>query len=79
MTVDQRRAARESNPFRPFTISLAGGRAHRVTHRDYLSLSPSGRTAIVYRDDDSFSILDVLLVTEVEVDAPGPQPTGTSA
>ena len=70
MTVDQMKAARETNPFRPFTIQLADGRAHRIPHRDYLSMSPGGRTVIVYRADEAFSILDLLLVTELRVDTP---------
>ena len=31
--------------------------------------SPSGRTMIVYQPDDSFNIVDLLLVTDLEVDA----------
>src|SRR5436190_21908584 len=49
MTIEQLRAAREANPFRPFTIDLADGRSLPVPHRDYLSMSPGGRTAIVYQ------------------------------
>ena len=70
MTIDHMRATREANPFRPFTIHLADGRTHPVLQRDYLSMSPAGRTVIVYHPDDSFSILDLLLVTEVTVDVP---------
>ena len=65
MTSEQLRATRESHPFRPFTIHLADGRSYRVPHRDYVSMSPSGRTVIVYQNDEAFSILDRLLVTEL--------------
>ncbi|MGL4553696.1 MAG: hypothetical protein ACRC33_21240 [Gemmataceae bacterium] len=44
MTVDQLRATRDAVPFRPFLIHLTDGRAYRIPHRDYLSISPSGRT-----------------------------------
>ena len=30
-------------------------------------MSPSGRTIIVYQEDDGFSILDLLLTTEIEM------------
>ncbi len=76
MTIEQLRATREASPFRPFTIHLAGGRSFRVPHRDYLSMSPGGRTVIVYQSDEAFSILDLLLVTELTIDSPTAQPTG---
>ncbi len=67
MTADQLRTMREANPFRPFTIHLADGRALPVPHRDFVSQSPSGRTIIVYRSDEGFSVVDLYLVTELEV------------
>ncbi len=76
MTIEQLRTAREANPFRPFTIHLADGRSHRVPHRDYLSMSPTGRTVIVYQSGEAFSILDLLLVTELTIDAPAGQAAG---
>jgi hypothetical protein len=66
MTADQLRSLRDATPFRPFVIHLADGRTHRVIHRDFLLLSPGGRTAIIYRNDEAFSIVDVLLITELE-------------
>lgn len=75
MTIEQMRATREANPFRAFTIKLADGQSLRVPHRDYLSMSPSGRTVIVYQPDELFSILDLLLVTELTIDAPAAQLT----
>lgn len=79
MTVEQLRATREAHPFRPFTLHLADGRSLRVPHRDYLSLSPSGRTVIIYQTDESFSILDLLLVTELKIDPPLSQTTANGA
>lgn len=67
MTIEQLRAAHHAQPFRPFTIHLADGRAFTIPHRDFLSHSPTGRTIIVYHPNDSFSIIDLLLVTELEV------------
>jgi hypothetical protein len=69
MTANQLRAMRESHPFRPFTIHLADGRSLAVPHRDFVSQSPGGRTIIVYGSDESFCIVDLYLVTELEVQA----------
>jgi hypothetical protein len=67
MTIEQLRAMHQAVPFRPFTIDLADGRHLYVPHREFLSHSPSGRTVIVYGEDESFSIIDLLLVTELKV------------
>ena len=73
MTAEKLRDTRDANPFRPFMIHMADGRSLRVPHRDYLSMSPGGRTVIVYQADESFSILDLLLVNELTIDAPAVQ------
>jgi hypothetical protein len=62
-------------PFRPFTIRMADGRQFLVRHPDFVSRSPTGRTVIVWHDDDSCSILDLLLMTELEVAKPESQTT----
>jgi len=77
MTAEQLRAMREANPFRPFTIHLTDGRALAIPHRDFVSQSPGGRTIIVYRSDEAFSVVDLYLVTELEVQSP--TDTGSSA
>jgi hypothetical protein len=46
---------------------MADGRAFYVTHPDFVALSPSGRTVIVYEPDENFSILDLLLMSELQV------------
>jgi hypothetical protein len=74
VTSEQMRGAREANPFRPFTLRMADGRSFRILHRDYVSVSPGGRTVIVYEANESFSILDLLLATELSVDPPAGQP-----
>lgn len=75
MNVDQIRLVREANPFVPFTVHLADGRSHRVPHRDYLSMSPGGRTVIVYESDEAGHLLDSLLITELSLDKPAPAAT----
>ena len=53
-------------PFRPFVIHLADGRAIPVRHREFIMAAPSGRTMIVYQPDDSWNVIDLLLVTDLE-------------
>ena len=67
MTIEQLRVVSQARPFRPFTLHLADGEKLHVPHADFLSHSPNGRTLIVYSEDDSFSIVDLLLVTRLEV------------
>ena len=54
-------------PFKPFIIHLADGRPIPVKHREFMATSLSGRTIVVYEREDSFNIIDLLLVTSLEV------------
>ncbi|HTM55825.1 MAG TPA: hypothetical protein VL175_17485 [Pirellulales bacterium] len=67
MTNEQFRATLHQTPFRPFTFRMADGRAFEVRHPDFVAISPSGRTAIVYESDERYSILDLLLMSELQV------------
>ena len=48
-------------------MHLADGRHIPVLHREFLMPSPSGRTVVVYQPDDSLNIIDLLLVTDLEI------------
>ncbi|HQU42700.1 MAG: hypothetical protein B7Z73_02085 [Planctomycetia bacterium 21-64-5] len=67
MTIEQLESIHQATPFKPFTIHLADGRSLRVPHRDFLSRTPGGRTWFVFHGDEAFSVVDLLLVTELEV------------
>lgn len=67
MTIQQLRGALKATPFRPFSVHIADGRAFSVPHPDFLSMSPTGRTVIVFGENDEFSILDLLLMTEIAI------------
>lgn len=69
MTTDQFQATLHREPFAPFTIRMADGRAFEVSHRDFVSRSPSGRTVIVHHENENYSVLDLLLMSEIEVHA----------
>jgi hypothetical protein len=74
MTTQQLRAALHSTPFRPFVIRMADGRTFSIPHQDFLSVSPGGRTVVIYHPDDSASIVDLLLMTELELSPPSGSP-----
>ncbi|HEV7225203.1 MAG TPA: hypothetical protein VGN42_21030 [Pirellulales bacterium] len=66
MTIEQFRSSLHMRPFKPFTIRMADGRSFEVPHPDFVMEFPSGRTVIVVQPDDSYSLLDLLLMTELE-------------
>ena len=74
MTIEQLRVAHQTRPFRPFTIHMADGRSFPIRHNEFLSHSPSGRTVIVHHPDDSYAILDLLLMTELSFPAATSEP-----
>ena len=67
MTTGQFRATLHHQPFRPFTIRMADGRAFDVAHPDFVALSHSGRTVVVFQPDESYSVLDLLLMSELQI------------
>lgn len=67
MTIEQLQNVHRAEPFKPFTLHLADGKNIHVPHREFLSHSPSGRTVIVFGDRERFDILDVLMITRIEV------------
>jgi hypothetical protein len=74
VTIEQIRKAYDAQPFRPFDMHLADGRKIPVLHREFLALSPTGRCVFVYQPDESFDIVDLFLVTDLEFKrGPGPR------
>ena len=67
MTIEQMQAVYQTQPFQPFVMHLADGRQIPVQSREFLLPSPSGRTVVVWQPDDNMQIVDLLLVTDVEI------------
>ena len=67
MTKEALGKAIHRTPFKPFTLRLADGRAVRVPHQDFISMHPTGRTVIVYGQNEDLEILDVMLVTGLQL------------
>ncbi|MEP6820914.1 MAG: hypothetical protein ABI946_01045 [Chthoniobacterales bacterium] len=66
MTGEQIRSLYQATPFEPFRVPMSNGRHADIPHPDFMDLSPTGRRLIVDRSEDSFEIIDVILVTSVE-------------
>ena len=67
MTIEQLRAFDTAQPFRPFIIHLADGRSIPVNHREFIMAAPGGRTLSIYQPDDTLNVIDLLLVTDLEI------------
>ncbi|CAG0976622.1 hypothetical protein PHYC_01537 [Phycisphaerales bacterium] len=71
MTSKELLSALRAQPFMPFRLHFGSGRSVEVQHPEFVSVSPSGRTAVVYTstsmDGDEFQVVDVLLVESIEI------------
>jgi hypothetical protein len=74
MTIEQLRNVLQARPFKPFLMHLADGREIRVQHPESFWSVPSGRTVFISQPDDTVNIVDLLLVTDLEI-----PPTGQTA
>ena len=68
MTIERIMDAFSARPFVPFTIHIAGGRSIRVGHPEMFVAPPEQRTFAVYSDRRTIHVIDLLLVSELEVD-----------
>lgn len=59
-----------TRPFQAFSLRLGDGQSLPVEHPEMLAYAPKSRTATVYRKDGSFEIVDLLLVTGLDVRPP---------
>lgn len=67
MTFEQLAKLHNQRPFKPFVIQLADGRSMRVSHPEMLARPPrAGRTFTVYDDEGLASIIDLLLVVNLD-------------
>ncbi len=67
MTIEKIRDFYSAQPFKPFIIHLADGREIPVLHREFILAVPSGRTLVVCQPDDTLNVIDLLLVTDLEI------------
>ena len=72
MRADDIRKVQDEVPFRPFSLVLADGRAFRVPHPDFLSISPKGAALSLWAEDGTIgSYFDTSLVAEIRMEGNG--------
>jgi hypothetical protein len=68
MTINQIRKLHQARPFQPFRINLADSRSLDVVHPELLAINEGGQTVIVVTGDENlYEVVDLLLVTSLEV------------
>ncbi len=67
MTCEQLRKVHQARPFEPFRLFLADGREFAVRHPEFLAQFPGGRSIVLTLEDQSFEVIDLLLVTSIHV------------
>ena len=73
MTKDAIQSTLHAQPFKPFLLRLTDGTLVPVPHPDFMVVSQGGRTAIINTEGEKFSIVDLGLVTTIEL---GSDPNG---
>jgi hypothetical protein len=66
MTTIALRAKIHAKPFKPFRIKMADGSTHDVRHPDFIAYGDATHTCVVFGEAEELSILDLLLMTELE-------------
>jgi hypothetical protein len=66
MTTEELRKAHIARPFRPFYLRLGDGQRLPIRHPEMLAYTPKSRVAAVYLKNDSYEIVELLLVTGLE-------------
>ena len=66
MTIEQIERMHRAQPFQPFRVHMGDGRHIDVEHPEYLSRTPAGRTIMIATRNESFEVIDLLLVTSLE-------------
>ena len=67
MKIDKVRSLLHASPFRPFLVHVADGGRIPVKHEDFVALDPTGREMLVYQTDGTHQIVDLMLVTRLQV------------
>ena len=67
MRIEELRTLHQARPFRPFAIHTADGRKFPIPHSEFLAYDPGGAMVVALRTNHTFSILDIELITELEV------------
>jgi hypothetical protein len=66
MTADAIKDALHTVPFVPFALQVVGGKKYAVPHPDFVAISPTGRTLVLYTEGDRSTVIDIALVSQLE-------------
>ena len=66
MDIQGIREALHRQPFEPFSVRLANGRSLPVPHPDFVAIGP--RRIVVVAADDSWSVVEPLLIVSLDSD-----------
>jgi hypothetical protein len=66
MTSTELRNAVRAQPFKPFIIHMGGGRNLLVDHPEIAAIDPNGRTAIIFKRDGGWEVVDILMIQSLE-------------
>jgi len=72
MRTESLHEAIQAQPFRPFSLVLANNDRVPVTHPEWILHPRGARTCIIMKPDDSFRVINVGLVLELDVTPPVP-------
>src|SRR5437660_1466287 len=67
MSKDAIQSTLHAQPFKPFRLRLTDRTLVPVPHPDFMVVSQSGRTAIITTEGEKFSIVDLGLVSTIEL------------
>ena len=67
MTNEQLKKAHTARPFQPFVIRTADGREFSVNHPEVLAFAPPARTCAVATPDGTIEVIDLLLVSSLQM------------
>jgi hypothetical protein len=77
MNLDGLRSALHRQPFEPFNIRLADGRAVPVKHPEFVAVGP--RLVVVVDEDNSWSTIEPLLIVSLDSIPPKSKPGNGSS
>lgn len=73
MTIEKIKQLCNAEPFRPFIFHFPDGRDIGVHHPDFVAFSPSGRLIVLVHEDDSESVIDPMLISDVTIKGRAPR------
>lgn len=66
MNIDKIRILSHAEPFQPFTVRLSDGQRLVIEHPEFLAISPTRDTLLVFKPDGNFSIVQADQITALE-------------